>query len=167
VRSRRILQITGYGEMIAGYQADVTCFAKTLVGSNMSVSREVQRRVGWFDTNFTGTSLFEEQDFSARLRRLGYYILFTNKTTVQHVPQPNGNDDLKRSQPALYYHWFHHNEIVYFLKNYSRFNLVCVIPFCLLRSIKQSILRRLSLGDAVYMFSGVFEGFKTYYTALS
>jgi GT2 family glycosyltransferase len=166
IRPRRILQITPYGEMIAGFDADLTSFVKTLVGANMSVRRDVQKEVGLFETAFGGTALFEEPDFSIRLIRLGYKILFTNKTTVHHFPQSLGNDELRKSDAADYYYWFHHNELIYFLKNYSRLNLLLVIPFCMLRTFKQAIINRLSIREMMYVFSGVFQGIDTYRRSL-
>lgn len=166
IRSRRILRITPYGEMIAGFQSDVTSFVRTLAGLNMSVRKDAQEKVGFFDTSLVGTAIFEEPDFSIRLVRSGYKILFTNKTTVYHFPQSGGNDDLRRSGSANYYHWFHHNEMIYFLKHYSRLNLLLVIPFCFLRTIKQVIVNHMSIREAVYVFSGVFEGSRTYYRLL-
>lgn len=166
VRPKRILQITSYGKMIAGFDSDVTSFVRTLVGANMSVRRDVQKKVGLFETSFGGTAIFEEPDFSIRLIRSGYKILFTNKTTVYHFPQSGGNDDLRRSGSANYYHWFHHNEMIYFLKHYSRLNLLLVVPFCLLRTIKQTIFNHLSAREGAHVFAGVFDGIKSYYRLL-
>lgn len=163
VRSTEILQIRPYGKMDAGFHSDVTCFVKTLVGANMSVRKDVQKKVGLFETSFSGTAIFEEPDFSIRLIRSGYKILFTNKATVYHFPQSGGNDDMRRSASANYYHCFHHNEIIYFLKHYSRLNLLLVIPFCFLRTIKQAIVNHMSIREVVYVFSGVLEGSRTYY----
>jgi GT2 family glycosyltransferase len=163
---RRILQITPYGKMIAGFDSDLTSFVRTLVGANMSVRKDVQKEIGLFDTSFGGTAIFEEPDFSIRLIRSGYKILFTNKTTVGHFSQSLGNDDLRKSNAADYYHWFHHNEMIYFLKNYSRLNLLLVILFCLLRTLKQAIINRLSIRETIYVFSGIFRGIDTYRRSL-
>ena len=160
----RIQYITAYGKMVADFQSDRTCFVGTLAGQNMSIPRRIQERAGFFDVALAGTSIFEEPDFSARIRRLGYKILFSNESTVEHIPQANGNDDWKSREPAKYYHWFHHNEILYFLKNHSRFNLLLVIPFCILRTAKQSLKFHLSLKEAIYVLTGVINGFRTYYT---
>jgi N-acetylglucosaminyl-diphospho-decaprenol L-rhamnosyltransferase len=159
----KIQYITGYGRMVVGFQSDRTCFVGTLAGQNMSVPRQVQEKAGFFDVVLAGTSIFEEPDFSARIRRLGYKILFTNASVVEHLPQTNGNDDWKTREPALYYHWFHHNEILYFLRNHSRFDLFLVIPFCILRTMKQSLKFHMSIGNALFALNGVFEGFRTYY----
>lgn len=165
-QSQRICRVTFYGKLLAGFQSDTTCHVKTLAGSNMSIKRELAEEAGYFDSLLIGTSIFEEQDFSARLLRNSYKILFTNDISLLHKPQRTGNISTKEVDLARYYHDFHHNEIVYFLKNRNRFCLIFVIPFCMLRAIKQAYLRRLTTGDAIYIFSGVFHGFQSYYRSL-
>ena len=164
--SKNICRVTFYGRLLAGFQSDTTCFVGTLVGGNMSVKRGVLLETGYFESLYRGTSIFEEQDFSSRMTGSGYKILFTNRTSVHHDPQPGGNNDSKTRSPGTYYHDFHHNEIVYFLKNRNHFCLFLVVPFCLLRSIKQSIRYKLSILEGIHIFSGVFEGFRTYYRSL-
>ena len=129
----------------------------------MSTFRSVWQDVGGFDTTFVGTSVFEEPDFSARVRRAGWRLVFTNATTVRHDPQPEGNDDLKCRTPSDYYRSFHHNELIYFLKNHSRLNLLLVIPFCLLRTVNQTVKFRMGFRQSLRVFGGVFEGFRKYY----
>jgi GT2 family glycosyltransferase len=166
IRSKHICAVRFYGEMIPGYQSDTTCFVHTLVGGNMSVKREIQREVGYFDPMYAGTSIYEEQDFSERLRKLGFKILFTNATSVVHRPQLHGNNDVKATQPAQYYRTFHHNEIIYFLKNRSRWCLPMVIAFCFLRTLRQSVAFGLAPGESAFVFGGVVEGFRSYYRSL-
>lgn len=167
LQSDNICRVTFYGRMLAGYQSDTTCYVKTLAGGNMSVKKAQADENGYFDSLLIGTSIFEEQDFSARLSQNGKKILFTNDISVHHHPQPTGNTLGRDVDPVSYYHDFHHNEIVYFLKNRHRLCLLFVIPFCLLRSIKQSYTRGLSLRRALIMFSGVWHGFRSYYRSLS
>jgi GT2 family glycosyltransferase len=163
LKTKRILRITWYGQMLAGFQSNVTCFVKSLVGANMSVLQSVWGSVGEFDQSYGGTSIFEEPDFSARVRLIGYKILFTNATAVRHFPQKDGNDDQKSQAAAAYYRSFHHNEVHYFLKNQSRLTLFAVIPFCALRTLKQSFRLQFGLQESFLVFKGVFDGFKTYY----
>ena len=163
---KRICRITFFGEVLANFQSDTTCYVETLVGGNMSVKRAALEEVGYFDAIYKGTSVFEEPDFSSRLKSLGYQILFTNATSVVHIPQSDGSVGMREQHPAQYYHDFHHNEVVYFLKNRNHLCLFLVVPFCLLRSIKQSIRYKLSIREGIHIFSGVFEGFRTYYRSL-
>jgi len=163
LKTNRILRITWYGQMVAGYQSNTSCYVKSLVGGNMSVLRSVKEYVGEFDPSFGGTSVFEEPDFSSRILRAERRIFFTDKTSVNHLPHPGGSTHGKEKSASWYYHWFHHNEILYFLKNHSRINLFAVVPFCVLRTVKQSIKFDLSLRESLFVLNGIIEGFKTYY----
>lgn len=133
----------------------------------MSIRHSLQKSVGEFDVSFGGTSVFEEPDYSARILQRGFKILFTNRTSAHHIPQGGGNVFLKKEQSSWYYHWFHHNEILYFLKNRSRLNLLLVIPFCLLRTAKQSRKFKMNIHDTFHVLKGISEGFKTYYRLYS
>ncbi len=159
-------RVTSYGRMIDGFQSDTECLVETLVGANMSIKREVMREAGYFDPMFVGTAIFEEQDLSERIRNLGMKILFTNKSVVRHVPQADGNLGLRAARPSGYYHDFHHNELVFFLKNRNHLLLLFVIPFCFLRTIKQSLRYHLSFREGLHMFGGVFSGIRAYYRSM-
>ena len=166
IQSKNICRVAWYGKMIAGFQSDVTCFTETLVGGNMSINRAALMNAGYFDSAYAGTSIFEEQDFSERLRAQGWKLLFTNASTVVHNLQSTGNTGVRERHPSEYYHDFHHNEILYFLKNRHHLLLPFVICFCLLRSAKQSRRYGLSFRQGLHMFMGVFDGFKSYYRSL-
>jgi len=164
--SQNICRTAFYGRSIPGFQSDTTCFIETLVGANMSVKRHVRAECGFFDSTFRGTAIFEEQDYSERIRTAGYRILFTNRATVEHVPQEGGNLDARRNNAAEYYKDFHHNELLFFLKNRHRVLLIFVIPFCFLRSVKQSVIHHQGVRGLVRMFGGVFSGIGSYYRSL-
>jgi GT2 family glycosyltransferase len=166
LRTENICRVTWYGRMIDGYQSDVTTYIETLTGPNMSFSRNTQRNSGMFEGGLSGTSIFEEQDYSERLRKTTGRILFSNKICFPHLPQHDGNKSLREMDPAGYYRSFHHNEMIFFLKNRHRIFLLAVIPFCLLRSLKQARFYHRPLGDAWSMFAGVFDGMKSYYRDL-
>ena len=149
--------------MIPGFHSDVTCFVGTLAGQNMSVRSNIWRATSGFDVALTGTSIFEEPDFSVQVRHLGYSILFTNATAINHYPQPEGNEAQKTRDASAYYQSFHHNEILYFLKNRTRVTLLAVIPFCALRTVKQSLKFNMGPHDTLVVLKGIVDGFKTYY----
>lgn len=160
--SQNICRVTPYGKMIAGFQSDVTCNVETLVGANMSIKKTALQEAGYFDSSFRGTGIFEEPDLSERLRNAGYTIKFTNHASIRHHPQPDGNLSARVANPVGYYRDFHHNEIIFFLKNRNHLLLAFVVPFCMLRSIRQTMKYRLPAQDILRMFSGVFQGWHTY-----
>jgi GT2 family glycosyltransferase len=164
--STDICRVIWYGRMKDGFQSDVSCDTETMVGGNMSIKRVVLQEVGYFDSIFRGTSIFEEQDVSERLRSLGYRIRFTNETTIRHIPQNTGNVLLQRNATAHYYRDFHHNEIVFFLKNRNHLCMMFVIPFCVLRTIKKTLQFGLSLSESYCILSGIGQGIKRFYWSL-
>jgi N-acetylglucosaminyl-diphospho-decaprenol L-rhamnosyltransferase len=164
--STDICRVTWYGRMKDGFQSDVCCDVGTMVGGNMSIKRAVLHETGYFDALFRGTSIFEEQDVSERLKRFGYRIRFTNEAVVQHIPQKTGNVLLQKNAPANYYRDFHHNEIIFFLKNRNHLCLMFVIPFCFLRTIKKTVQYRLSLSESYRILSGIWQGIYRYYWSL-
>lgn len=166
LRSQRILRVTWYGRLIDGYQSDVTCAVGTLAGPNMSFRRDTLKVAGFFESCLTGTSIFEEPELSQRIRNCGFKLLFTNQTTGLHLPQINGNRSIRQARPVQYYRDFHHNELVYFMKNRNHSLLLFVIPFCFLRSMKQAFIHRTGVFGGMKMFLGVFEGMITYYRFL-
>jgi len=166
LKSTDICRVTWYGRMKDGFQSDVSCDVGTLVGGNMSMRCEILHEMGYFDANYRGTSIFEEQDLSERLKNLGYRIHFTNETTIVHQPQTNGNVNLQHSETAKYYFNFNHNEILYFLKSRNHTLLLFVIPFCILRAIKKSIQFQLSISEGYRILYGIVDGIKTYYRSL-
>ena len=166
LNTKNICRITLWGQMIGGIQSDVKTEVETLVGENMSFKRDSLLRAGYFDASYQGTSIFEEQDVSFRIKYFKYKRIFTNETSVDHNPQPMGNDDIKLKHRIEYYRDFHHNELLYFLKNRNRLCLLFVIPFCFLRSIKQTIIAKELIWGVFKIFSGVFDGIKTYYSLI-
>ncbi len=164
--STDICRVLWYGRMKDGFHSDVCCDVETLVGGNMSIKQTVLQEAGYFDAIFRGTSIFEEQDVSERLKSLGYRIRFTNETTIQHIPQKTGNVLLQINATAQYYRDFHHNEIIYFLKNRNHLCMMFVIPFCVLRTIKKTLQFRLSLSESYCILSGIGQGIKRYYWSL-
>ena len=166
IRTTDICNVTWYGRMKDGFHSDVSCDIGTLVGGNMSIRRDMLHEIGYFDAIYRGTSIYEEQDISERLKKLGYRIHFTNETTLLHQPQTKGNVDLQHNETAQYYHDFHHNEILFFMKNRSHILLLFVIPFCLLRTIKKSIQFRLSISESYRILYGIVSGIKRYYSSL-
>lgn len=166
LKSTDICYVTWYGRMKDGYQSDVSCDVGTLVGGNMSMQRDILHEIGYFDANYIGTSIFEEQDISERLKNMGYRIHFTNETTIVHQPQNNGNVNLQNIDTSQYYYNFNHNEILYFLKNRNHLLLLFVIPFCILRAFKKTIQFHLSVSESCRILYGIVDGVKKYHHSL-
>ncbi len=162
LRSKNILRITFYGRVKAGFHSDCECETESFTSANVSFARDVLFKTTGFDVSLAGTSVLEEPHLSFQFRALGYGIVFSNAISVMHIPQLSGNDEVRQNDIAGYYYQFHHNLILYFLRYRSRALLAFVIPFCILRIVKQTLKNRLSLHDVRQMLKGVGDAFDTF-----
>lgn len=130
-------------------------------GSNMSFKRAALPENHRFDERLWGTSLMEEPDFCAPLISKGWGILFTNKTTVVHEPQKNGNLDLRQTHTDQYYRDFHHNLTLYFLKHRNPIEFFTMVAGSTLRIAAKKITYGYTFQDARYIFGGILEAIST------
>lgn len=61
-----------------------------LKGANMSYRMEAVRQVGGFDRNYTGTALLEDTDYSWRVHRAGWKLIFDPLAELIHLSAPSG-----------------------------------------------------------------------------
>jgi GT2 family glycosyltransferase len=61
-----------------------------LKGANMSYRMEAVRQVGGFDRNFVGTALLEDTDYSWRVHRAGWTLLFEPAAELVHLSAVSG-----------------------------------------------------------------------------
>ena len=73
------------------------CTTDSLRGCNMSVARQLAFDVGLFDEGFIGNAHREETDFSLRIRRRGYQIVYDPDAAVVHLSHPAGGSRCKPS----------------------------------------------------------------------
>ena len=66
------------------------CEVETLKGANMSLRRIAIQAAGGFDPGFAGTSLFEDADLTARVRRMGWRLRYEPDAAVIHRHDPDG-----------------------------------------------------------------------------
>ncbi len=84
-------KLTKYGNLESNFAADPgkTIAVDHIIGCNMSFRREVLARLGGFREDFPGISgVCEDSDMSLRVRKLGYTILFTPRSVVDHISAP-------------------------------------------------------------------------------
>lgn len=85
-------------------------------GCNMSFRKELLEGVGGFEVRFRGTAAYEEIDLCARIRSLGYRIVFVPEATLVHVVAPNGGCATRRSDLRVWYS-FLHNSLLFSWRN--------------------------------------------------
>lgn len=157
---KRPLSTTAYGRLINVPYSTESCYVTSLNGGNMSFRKEVLDEVGFFEEYFSGTSMVEEPDIAYRIIQIGYKIYFNASITVMHYPQHNGNIAEMKNKRADWFYFYFYNLSIFYLK-YKRYtNMILVLFYCLLLSIKHSVKYKLSGTDYLKMISGYFKGFK-------
>ena len=90
----------------------------SLLGCNMSVSREVALQVGLFDEGYIGSATWEEVDFSVRIRKHGFRIAYDPEAAVVHLAHRTGGARASRDVSGTrYYYEGHRNNAYFFAKN--------------------------------------------------
>lgn len=62
-----------------------------VAGTNFAVWKQVAEQVGGFDEALSvGTALYEETEFSLRVRKAGYRVYFNSQARLDHLASPTG-----------------------------------------------------------------------------
>ncbi|AKM82181.1 TPA: glycosyltransferase family 2 protein [Candidatus Berkelbacteria bacterium] len=87
-------------------------------GCNFSCLRKVYLEVGGFGEIYKGNAHMEETDFSLRVKRAGYKLVFDPKAILRHVRTSSGGNRINDIYEFRY--WLIHNGAVFYLKNYPK-----------------------------------------------
>ena len=91
----------------------------SLIGCNMSFRKDVMKKVGNFDENFSGNCFRDDTDYCVRIRKQGYKLLYQPKALVWHKFKG------KTVNPQWVY-WYTRNNTYFYFKDVfaqSRFQL--------------------------------------------
>ncbi len=87
------------------------------VGCHFSIKKSIINKIGYFDNAFKGNALYEDIDFSFRVRKKGYNIVFNPNSIIEHHTESTGG--CRDSQNKDYYLDMLHNRTLFYLKNIS------------------------------------------------
>ena len=128
-------------------------------GGNMSVKKSIFKKVGGYKTLYPGNAHLEETDFSLRVKRAGYKLVFEPKAVLRHLHFVHGGNRVKDIYALRY--WIAHNYIIFELENYGKLPtaILAVRQICwgLLSSIKRGELKMFKT-----MFSATINGYRYY-----
>ncbi len=120
---------------------DKTSLTNTITGCNFSISRSAARRVGEFDTRFTGVLIREDADFGARCFKAGYKIVFDADACLTHHRDPVGGVDADvRAAQRIFEPSYLRNEL-YFARKHFWAPVVWQYKLRLIRRMKRELLR--------------------------
>ena len=144
--------------LIDNFDATERAYIDHVQGCNMSFRKEALIKAGGFDEQYRGSARLEETDLCLRIRRTGYKIVFDPKAELVHLK------DTKGCCAENYKQWFYrygHNNMFFFLKNFSRYLLPMFIVSSFIRLLL-SACKRLNPLIVVWGISGYRAGFVTY-----
>lgn len=127
----KIATITPWGAFKDYFYATHSEEVETVRGANMSFRRDLYVKLGGFDENYVGNAMREETDFSFRLRKLGYKLIFEPKAEVFHLLTPSGG--ARSGDRVGRYRTFFRNNTYFFLRHFNPL----MLPFFWLTLAKQ------------------------------
>lgn len=101
----------------ADFSGNMRREADTGIGCNLSFRKEVFRKAGFFDINFTGNAYREETDMCVRARRAGYKIIYEPKAEIVHYMNNTGGS--RTFQDEKYWYTYFKNQCYFFIKNFN------------------------------------------------
>jgi len=114
---KKIVTITPWAAFKDYFYATHTEEVATVRGANMSFRRDVYVRTGGFDENYVGNAMREETDFSFRVRKLGYRLVFEPTAEVFHLLTPAGG--ARSGDRVGRYRTFFRNNTYFFLRHFN------------------------------------------------
>ena len=78
------------GETSGNFDLDYEGDVLYATGGHMSIKRDVFKNAGLFNTFFIGNALFEDIEFSLRIRKRGYSIKYNPRAIISHYPDNKG-----------------------------------------------------------------------------
>lgn len=145
--------------LIDNFDATERAYIDHVQGCNMSFRKEALIKAGGFDERFGGSAHLEETDLCLRIRRGGYKIVFDPKAELIHLKDTKGGCRAKNYKQWFY--WYGHNNMLFFLKNFSRSLMPMFIVSSFIRLLL-SACKRLNPLIVVWGISGYRAGLVTY-----
>ena len=145
--------------LIDNFDAAGRAYIDHVQGCNMSFRKEALVKVGGFDERFGGSAHLEETDLCLRIRKAGYKIVFDPAAELIHLKDAKGG--CRAENYKQWFYWYGHNNMLFFLKNFSRYLFPVFITSSFIRLIL-SACKRLNPLIVVWGISGYRAGRVTY-----
>lgn len=124
-----VCHVTKTGKVYGNASSDIRQDVNAPRGANMSFRRSIITAVGGFDEQFRGNAMREETDFSLRVVKAGWRIVYDPAVSAIHLGLAGGSRTADRLQ---WYRDFFFNEGYFFLKHFS----VWMLPILLWRKAR-------------------------------
>lgn len=131
-QSGPVCHVTKTGRVFANATSTVRQDINAPRGGNMSYRRQIILDVGGFDESFRGNAMREETDFSLRVVKAGWRIVYDPEAVADHLGLAGGS----RSRDRIsWYEDFFFNESYFFLKHFPQ----TYLPLLWLRKLRPII----------------------------
>jgi GT2 family glycosyltransferase len=136
---RKKAAYVGYLGILSNFTGKKILYSETSIGCNMSFRKDLFNICGLFDVKFSGNAVREDTDFSVRLRRYGYKILYIPNASVIHYMNNTGGT--RAASNEAYWFSVFKNQCYFYLKNfhYSRLTIMFIHIFDFLRCRHQGL----------------------------
>lgn len=145
--------------LIDNFDATERAYIDHVQGCNMSFRKEALVKAGGFDERFGGSAHLEETDLCLRIRKAGYKIVFDPKAELIHLKDIKGG--CRAENYKQWFYWYEHNNMLFFLKNFSRSLMPVFIVSSFIRLLL-SACKRLNPLIIVWGISGYRAGLADY-----
>lgn len=125
----RVCYVSNTGAIYGNANSDIRQDVNAPRGAHMSFRRTAVDQAGPFDERFRGNAMREETDFSLRVVRSGWRIVYEPTADVLHLALAGGSRSADRLQ---WYRDFFFNESYFFLKHFSPW----LLPLLLVRKAR-------------------------------
>lgn len=115
-----VCRVTATGQIYGNADGDIRQDVNAPRGANMSFRKSAIIQVGGFDEQFRGNAMREETDFSLRVVKAGWRIVYDPLVSAIHLSLTGGSRSADRLR---WYRDFFFNESYFFLKHFSRWLL--------------------------------------------
>ena len=123
----------------------------------MSVRRELIGKAGGFDVGFIGNALNEDADFSFRLRRLGYRIVYCPEAKLIHLRSDRGGCRPPNPLQGIYDRMY--NVMRFTRKNMPLYAPLVFVTHVLIASKKSLLLSKHPMHDFSWLIGSLCQGY--------
>lgn len=163
VKGKKIGKITPCGRYIGNFNSSERAWVDHATGCNMSFRKEAMIKAGSFDDAYSGNALFEDTDFSYRIRQMGYQIIFDPFAQLNHLAISNGGCQTRSQSQASFYYNFIRNKTIFFYKNLNILFFPCFYGTIFIRAVVTGLIQERSIRDFFLLaVTAPMDGYKAY-----
>jgi GT2 family glycosyltransferase len=133
-------RITKWGRVVINRTSSLKTETEWASGGNCSFRKSIIQEVGGFDELFLGNAIFEDADFSFRVRKHGLKIIHDPEAVIWHLAASRGGCDTRALDEVNFYYWFLRNKSRFFKKNFPVYYIPLLLAMNISRAIKVGLL---------------------------